>query len=224
MNKLIKLSYLVLPIILATTLPQTTQARAWGMDNCHKSPEINALYYYMRCFDDNGFAIVTPSSATMEPMGMIDKTGKEILPLKYQFIVPVESPASPWNHPSGYIVKYQDKFSYINDKAKATNAIDYDELIDPYSRFDVLVAIKDNRAVLLNLKGEVISAPYDRLSIRNRTIIATQNQKHGYLNSNGQPITAIIYDNAWEFDEQGQALVELAGKQFYIDTQGNVLP
>ncbi len=224
MNKLIKLSYLVLPIILATTLPQTTQARAWGMDNCHESPEINALYYYMRCFDDNGFAIVTPSSATMEPMGMIDKTGKEILPLKYQFIVPVESPASPWNHPSGYIVKYQDKFSYINDKAKATNAIDYDELIDPYSRFDVLVAIKDNRAVLLNLKGEVISAPYDRLSIRNRTIIATQNQKHGYLNSNGQPITAIIYDNAWEFDEQGQALVELAGKQFYIDTQGNVLP
>lgn len=215
---------IVLLLTMATILPQTAQARAWGMDNCHESPEINALYYYMRCFDDNGFAIVTPSSATMEPMGMIDKTGKEILPLKYQFIVPVESATSAWNHPSGYIVKYQDKFSYINDKAKATNAIDYDELIDPYSQFDVLVAIKDNRAVLLNLKGEVISAPYDRLSVRNSTIIATQNRKHGYLNSNGQPITAIIYDDVGEFDEQGRALVELAGKQFYIDTQGNVLP
>lgn len=215
---------IVLLLAMATTLPQTAQARAWGMDNCHESPEINALYYYMRCFDDNGFAIVTPSSATMEPMGMIDKTGKEILPLKYQSIVPVESATSAWNHPSGYIVEYQDKFSYINDKAKATNAIDYDELIDPYSQFDVLVAIKDNRAVLLNLKGEVISALYDRLSVRNSTIIATQNRKHGYLNSNGQPITPIIYDDVGEFDEQGRALVELAGKQFYIDIQGNILP
>ncbi len=68
---------IVLLLAMATTLPQTAQARAWGMDNCHESPEINALYYYMRCFDENGFAIVTPSSATMEPMGMIDKTGKE---------------------------------------------------------------------------------------------------------------------------------------------------
>ncbi len=70
----------------------------------------------------------------------------------------------------------------------------------------------------------MISAPYDRLSVRNSTIIATQNLKHGYLNSNGQPITATIYDDVGEFDEQGRALVELADKQFYIDIQGNILP
>lgn len=219
-SNFIKINYSILVLILSAIIPQTSHAY-WGIENCHQSPEINARYYYIACFDKNGFAIVTPSRAQMQPMGMIDQTGKEVLPLKYQSISTVQLPESSLNNPNGYILKYQDKFSYIDARLKLTDAVDYDDLILPYSQFEILIAVKDKHYVLLNWKGQTISKQYDHIRARYRTIIAKKNGKFGYLDPQGRPITPFIYDSAGEFDEQGRAQVVLADEKFYIDTHGN---
>lgn len=155
----------------------------------------------------------------------IDKTGKSVFPLKYDF-------ASSFSEGLAF-VKLKDKSSFIDKTGKETISLKYDWAY-PFSEGLARVELNKKHG-FINKKGrEVIPLKYNYtnkyeiaklyyellpLSFSEGLAPVKLNGKWGYINKTGKEITAFKYDDAKSFFE-GLAGVELNGKWGFIDKMG----
>jgi hypothetical protein len=144
-------------------------------------------YDKVGAYKDDGFAKVTLNKKE----GLIDKSGKEVIPCKYNQIYEVIVIYKN-GHESCYFVEgfananLDGKYGYINEKGKEITPFKYDKI----EHFN-------------NGRGKV---KYDG--------------KYGYIDENGKEVIPLKYDDANSFSYE-IASVKLDDKLIYIDTQGN---
>ena len=81
---------------------------------------------------------------------------------------------------------------------------------------------KDNKYGMLDLKGNCIISPqYDALRAFHKGYAAAYvNNKWGFIDENGNIVIDFIYDYITNFDDFGNAYVELDGRYNYINVKG----
>lgn len=152
-------------------------------------------------------------------VGYLDSNGKEVIPIKYGELAFSEG-GLIWGMKEG-------KWGLLNQSGKATTPFKYDYL--PASRTELygadtvlLIHVEvDSKFGFINREGrEVITPIYeDYLSFSEGLIAMKRNGKWGFLNQEGNIVIPIMYDQVKSF-EGGYAVVQLAGEEFQIDSDG----
>lgn len=111
------------------------------------------------------------------------------------------------------IVKNLEKLSYITTFYKGKAVAQNNEHED--------VIIDENFAITKKLEFTTVRGrfSYGLAQVNKRKAKVTLNDKWGYINTNGDIVIPIIYDDVWGFEE-GISKVQLKNKQGYIDTTG----
>lgn len=152
--------------------------------------------------------------------GFIDKTGKEVIPLKYD---------NAFDFSEGLaLVWLNEKCGYIDKTGKEVIPIKYD-WCGSFSEDLALVVLDDKWGYIDKTGKEIIPLRNDYNCSRvygffaeGFTMIKTDNhskEKWGYMDKTGKNITPIKYDSADYFHE-GLAKVEINKKRGYIDKTG----
>ena len=153
-------------------------------------------YDYVREFADGLAAvgnIISDTSENFGFLGYIDKTGKEIIPLKYENGRDFEKGIAP--------VKLNGKWGCINQKGEQIIDFNYDNMWG------------------LQSSKTTYSFNYDawnHLTVR-------INDKFGILNKKGKVVFPCIYDNICNKDEYGMILAKKDGYWGVMDTLGNTI-
>ena len=144
--------------------------------------------------------------------GFIDKTGREVIPCKYDWV---------GNFNEGLAaVELNEKYGYIDKTARELIPCKYDEA---YSFSEGLAVVKlNNKYGFIDKTGrEVVPFKYAWAGEFKEGLAPVQlNIKYGYIDKTGKEICPFKYDYAREF-YGGLAQVLLNGKWGYIDKQGN---
>jgi hypothetical protein len=159
---------------------------------------------------EKGLAIVKMD----DKYGMIDKTGKFIIPCTYDYI----------NYPSGglILVKKNERWGYINLANKEIIAPKY-EVASPF--IDGLAAIKqNNKWGYINTAGkEIVPPKYDEgYNFSEGMALVKLNNKFGYIDKTGKLIIPCIFEGATRFSE-GLAGVSENGLAGYINKSGKLV-
>ena len=149
--------------------------------------------------------------------GFIDKTGKEVIPFKYDYAEEFINGLAR--------VKLNGKYGFIDKTDKEVIPFKYD---DARSFRNGLMAVKLNgKWGFIDKSGkEVISFKYDETDgIFNHGLTTVKlNGKYGYIDKSGKEITPLKYNQIDSFSE-GLAVVEFKGKYGFIDKTGKeVIP
>jgi hypothetical protein len=123
--------------------------------------------------------------------GFIDNTGKERIPLIYDYVFPFFNGLSR--------VLQNEKCGYINKEGKEITPIKYDAI--PYGEniffYDDIIQVGLNgKCVCINKEGkEITPIKYDGVSdFEDGFAIVSVNEKYGIINKEGKEITPIKYD------------------------------
>lgn len=159
---------------------------------------------------------------------LIDKTGKLLTAFEYDVI-------NSWNK-TLLIVYRGTKSGLINSNGKEVLPIIYDKIYRPSNdwrpnkrrekKFGVLE--KDGKMGLIDTKGKVVlPAWYQDIknqSMEQEKIFAVKiNNKWGYVNKKSDIIIPCQYDDAFPFNEEEIAKINLAGKSGWIDKKGRIV-
>ena len=150
--------------------------------------------------------------------GYIDKSGKEIIPLKYSFAAPFSEGLAT--------VRLNGKWGYIDKTGKEVIPLKYDEARS-FSEGLAAVRLNGKWGYIDKTGKEVVSLKYDELysHIFHEGLTDVKlNGKWGYIDKTGKEIIPMRYDKAHIFSE-GLAAVKLNNKWGYIDKTGKeVIP
>lgn len=150
-------------------------------------------------------------------MGLINLKGELLTPIKYDEI-------SNMFYDGFAVVKLDGKHGIIDKFGK--------EVIPPV-KYDMVVVFSSglfrvlsaNGYGIINENGDlIVPDKYKAIEGINEGLASILlNKKYGYLDELGKIVIPLKYDEAyWRF-KNGQALVKLNGKEFYIDTKGNCI-
>lgn len=153
----------------------------------------------------------------VDTYGFIDKTGKEIIPLKYDFA---------GNFSEGLAVVWKDgKTGFINEQGTIVIPLQFDSAV---SFSEGLAIVKqNNKWHLIDNQGKIINSlnlNYEEVGeFSNGLARVFINNKFGFINRSGKEIILAKYDSIWcaAFEERGFIGVELNGKKGFVDLYGN---
>ena len=191
-------------------------------------------YFHARSFFDNGLAVVSEHDDIYTKVitsghvcfghrisGLIDRTGKEIVPCKYFYIGDfIEGLAIV-----GGKGEYGYKYGLIDETGKEIVPCQYDEKLWPFKEGLAMVT-KDLKSGYIDRTGkEIVPCQYDyAYSFSEGLARVEKNGKHSYIDKTGKEVIPCQYDYAYSFSE-GLARVEKNGKYGYIDKTGKeVIP
>jgi hypothetical protein len=148
--------------------------------------------------------------------GFIDKTGKEIIPLKYD---------GAHSFSEGLVVvELNEKYGFIDTTGKEVIPLKYD---DAWSFSEGLANVKLNGkwGIIDKTGKEVIPPKYDDAwSFSEGLAMVKLNAKYGFIDKTGKEVIPLKYDRAGYFSE-GLVWIELNEKYGFIDTTGKeVIP
>ncbi len=154
--------------------------------------------------------------------GVIDQSGKEIIPPTYPFIGEFSEGLAVVN--TGGVFKEGDltggKWGYINKKGQVQVPIEYDN-VTPFH--DGLAAIiKNNQLYYINQQGkQALQITYENISpfAGGFARVTSSNKKAGFIDRTGKEIIPCKYDNAGSFSE-GLVIVVLNNQFGYCDQTG----
>lgn len=148
--------------------------------------------------------------------GIIDKSGKEIVPCIYDYISDFEDGMAR--------VQKMYYSGFINEKGEEIIPCDYtycSSFIDGMS-----LVCKNRKFGFIDQKGkEIIPIIYDYLeSFEEGNCIYRKDGKYGFLNKNGESVIPASFEEALSFQE-GLAAAKIDNKWGFIDKSGNfVIP
>jgi hypothetical protein len=145
--------------------------------------------------------------------GYIDKTGKEITPLKYDDVEMDFSESLAW-------VELNGKYGYINKTGKEVIPLKYD-WADSFSENVACVRLNGKYGCIDNTGKEITPLKYDNLiwGFSEGLACVKLNGKWGYIDKTGKEVIPLKYDDVGLFSK-GLAYVKFNGKYFYINKNG----
>ena len=195
-----------------------------------------------------GRALVESAESNINNIGFIDKTGKEIIPPKYDFasdfrnglafvileenegfidtegneIIPVIYEEARWFFDTMYKVKLNGKWGVLDPTGKEISSLKY-TLIDTYCLEGLVkVQVENKHGLLSCINGNEIVAPkYDEIGLFHEGLakVKTEN-KYGYVDMKGVEVIAPKYDELGRFKSE-LARVKVGDKSGFIDKLGN---
>ena len=143
-----------------------------------------------------GMDIGTAKITEEEKRGVIDTTGKLVVPMEYDFVLPFVS--------DGRVAVFKDDHSFVSDGQ--------------------VIVFKDDKFGVFNFDGQMILPPEnDYISRFYEGLAAVKKDgKWGYVDVSGQIVIPLEYDRALSFCN-GFAAVFKDGKWGYIDRSGAVV-
>lgn len=144
--------------------------------------------------------------------GFINKDDKIIIPFKY-------SDATSFSEGLASVKDW--KFGYIDKNNKVIIPFIYD-YADSFH--DGLAKVsKDGKYGFIDKNGNVvISMKYDVVALFYEGLASVKvNGKWGFIDKTDKLVIPAIYDYVWDDFKNGKARVELNGREFYIDKNGN---
>lgn len=190
---------------------QLSYANDNGVDDCIKpTPEISVDY--QECLSKKGFArvgqiIQTEFGGFPYPLGLIDKTGKVIVPVEYYRIdFPRDWEYDSYSEPSEALILLTQR------------DISQDGLFGDFAETESYG--------LVNEQGEFIvpMGVYDEIGgFSDGLAMVKKSEKYGFMDSAGKIIIPMIYDNARLYFKDGFLSVKKDTKFGIIDKQNNIV-
>jgi hypothetical protein len=189
-----------------TILGETT---AYGIIDTGHTKAIRLTFNRIEEFI-NGFAVVDNFSENRRQQGLIDQTGKEVIPVKYDG-VHFHSSSNfncDFKKYGIVVVENEGKYGLVNLKGDIIAPMQYDK-IDYGCRGGIFEMIINGRRGLLNTKGkEIIPAEYKIINPAQRSVYL-QTEEEGYVflefngkvgafNTNGEEVIPFIYDEFYK--------------------------
>ena len=147
-----------------------------------------------------------------EKWGFIDKTGKEIIPFKYE---------AAFAYSQGLArVKLNNKWGFIDKTGKKIISFKYDDA-QIFSEGLATVKLNDKWGFINKAGEEIIPVKYDETrSFREGLVRVKLNDKYGFIDKTGNEVIPLIYDWAESF-KKGKTGVSFNDENFHIDKSGN---
>lgn len=158
--------------------------------------KIIATYPYMALIGDNIINFFQDNSDGSLSRGVMDKTGKIILPPIYSSTNEIKTFENGNEIETGFFLISRD------DKTFAIFDSNTQKIITPF---------------IYEYEGN------HNLYFQEGLLVIKLNNKYGFIDENGKEVIKPIYDYAYGFDA-GLAKVEKDGKRFYIDKTGKRVP
>ncbi len=137
-----------------------------------------AIYDQVSIVNEAGFVVVIGKA-----YGFVDKTGAEVLPLKFESI----------SASDGYLkVMKKDYYGLYTIDGRRILPFRYQKIYGANSADQFVIEDKKGNLQLINQKGKTILKGFDRIELFNNGAIYTKNGKFGLLN--GNRISGLIYD------------------------------
>lgn len=150
---------------------------------------LECIYDDATDFSEKGVAVVAKDGK----YGIIDKTGKEIIQFKYDYIC---------EYNNGRAKVFNDgKYGYLNPGGREIIKCKYDSITD-FKDNDYAIAIKDGKEYFINRSEKVVSIDtYLDLSVQNNTLITKVDGLFGCVNKKGKQIIEAEYLKIDAFDD-----------------------
>lgn len=168
-----------------------------------------------RCYGyTEGFFIVRNEESVQgnRLYGLMDKTGKLIVPTEYVNI-------AHFSDGLAVAVNRDGKVGYIDLKGKIKISFQFER--GRNFNNGIAVVVKDGKDVVINKEGEIIfTCPFERINNYSEGLAAVcKNGKWGFIDETGEIKILCQFDYVGDFSE-GLAAVGLGGKWGYIDKHG----
>lgn len=240
----------IISMVLALSLMLTSSAFALTPSKELYVVKDNLRYDSIRVFSEGLFEVSQyynkKDGTTVH--GLIDTTGKEVVPLKYHYMSSISDNCirvgmdTDNNMDTGtpYFGWGLDKWGFINTKNQTVIPFTYDKAED-FSEGLALVGkeyqyiqkgilgFPDSTATgykigFINHSGKVVVPLIydDAKNFSEGLAVVIKDRKYGFVDKTGKIVVPIIYDNAESFSE-GLAAVSKNGKSGFINTQGKVV-
>ena len=146
--------------------------------------------------------------------GFVDKTGKEVIPCKYDGV---------WSFPEGLVyVEMNGKMGVIDESDNEIIPIKYD-CVWHFSDGLAHARLNDKSCFIDKSGNVVIPLKYDgTLGFSEGLAAVEKNGKWGFIDRNDNPVIPFKYDEVLSFSE-GFAAVEKDGKWGFIDMNDNLI-
>lgn len=188
--------------------------------------------------------------SSMQLLGLVDSTGRECLPTKYEsiqlfdynlilamrhrkyglvdvndsIVLPFEFDKIYGFYEGRTVVEQSKLFGVIDTKGKFVLPVNYKQVS----------CSKEGRYVLRDLNGMIgfidletgIASKfiYQNMGCFSQSMVrAYRDGKWGFLNAKGEEVTEFRFDEAYEFTELGYALIKVDGKYGAIDMTGKIV-
>lgn len=148
--------------------------------------------------------------------GFIDKTGKEVVPLKYDRV-------NNFDEDLGLaVVQLDGKYGVIDKSGKEIISPQYEDIYLMPNDGSIIFRLNDYEG-LMNKSGKiVIPAKYETTTpFSDGLSQVSLNGKYGFVDETGKEVIPLKYSSATNFSE-GLAPVEIDGKIGYIDKTGKL--
>jgi hypothetical protein len=202
---LILLGILLCAVVQAQELTPFRKGEKWGYRDAIGKVIVRAKYKFAYTFSE-GLAMVSNKK-----VGFIDKTGKEVIPLKYDA-------ASRFYEDGLAMVKLNGKVGFIDKTGKGVIPLKYDAA-DNFNKYGLARVKLNGKYGFIDKTGkDVIPPKYDKVTQENNLIRVELNGKAGFVDTTGVEIIPLKYDKVEQ--DHGLIRIMLNGKSGFVDKTG----
>lgn len=182
----------------------------WGLVDVNSAREITPIQYSnISPVKDSSFLI----AAMNNKWGVIDRTGKEIIPLKYDYIVPAGQ---------SFVVTLGSKTGLLGKNNRFMVPLGVYEIISDFQG-EYAVVQKQYKLGLLNSTGKlVVPAEYKTITVFRGLVLAAKGDKYGVLDVAGRVVIPFEYDTGG-FTGNGAIVMQQQSKKVVFDGSGKVI-
>lgn len=208
------ISFFITSLLNAQQLKSFEQEGKWGFKDAAGNIAIPAQYGMVDYFTSEGFAKVGNKEGSTWKYGIIDQTGKLVIPIAYNKF--------GRNFYSGLILTLSNgKWGYLNKAGQAVVPFKYE---DAASFSEGLAAVKLNGMYGFIDASDVVKIPfiYSNVSdFKNSLSKVRLNGKSGFIDKSGKHVTEIKYDEiVYGHMDAMLYAVRLNGKYAVLNRQG----
>lgn len=209
---LIMIIFLVQVLSAQSLIPFNCASKNWGYVNRNNYLVINCQYTYAGTFK-NGYAKVAK-----DKWGLIDSTGKEVIPLKY------ESIKSFWKGTVIYEDVRSGRYGITNVDGSVSLPLGKAKFIGAFYDGCAVIELSDKKRGMINYLGDlVIPVKYDGVwQYTENMAMVKLDGKYGFADTKGKIVVPVKYESVSDFHE-GLASVTLKDKYGYVDKKGKVV-
>lgn len=141
---------------------------------------------------------------------------KGVVNLENEVLIPIEYDSVFQYGPNVFRVKLGHKYGLINTKGEVIVPIIYDSIVRMGYNSGIYRLKLDSKYALYNIKGKETGMVYNYAVSSGDKLIRVQfNGKWGFVNQNFEEVIPIIYERAWDF-EDNFALVKEDGEWYFL--------
>ncbi len=167
-------------------------------------------------YADAGIVVVQSD----DKYGFLDKAGKKLTPLKYNNV---------WGFSDGIAgvelydrEKGEGKWGFVDNTGKVVIPVKYDGVL---SNKKGVIAEREGKYFAVAKSGKETPLNYERIGHEAYGLLLVQaNKKYGFINTKGEEVIPLKYDNAWDFSTYSSvgwlSNVRRGNKSGFIDTTG----